>query len=362
MIADRTISGRGDRRGCHGLPCAPAPAGGSVAWAPGGGSSPGRADHRRHAPPPQRDPGRRGATSPAGHHCAAAAAPPRPRPVVRSPHAPVIRDGGSTAGRPAPAGQTATRPPPAPLPPPLAVFSQPDAPAAARGAGHGGLRTLGAPPPGRAMSRAGAGLPRRSGARSAAAGFPGAEGIALARPRAAPAASSQRTGFLWHPPGPGRRGSARRPHPDPSSPPGRRGTTFSAPSEKGPAGGVRLSVLTCAGSINPTGNEALAPRPAPDHLVREAPVGNASTPPRARARRAVPKVPKPGPDSTVRRDRGGGLGALADAGRGYGRVGSGVPTAMRAPTSCPAWAAARSALVAALASCACGSSPPTVPT
>lgn len=72
-------------------------------------------------------------------------------------------------------------------------------------------------------------LPRRSGARSAAAGFPGAEGIALARPRAAPEASSEWTGFLWHPPGPGRRGSAPRPPHRPHSPTGRRPTTFSPP-------------------------------------------------------------------------------------------------------------------------------------
>ncbi len=199
----------------------------------GGGSSPGGADHRRHAPRPRRDPGRRGATSPAGHHGAAAAAPPRPRPAVRSPHAPVIRDGGSTAGSLPPAGQTATRPPPTPLPPPLAVFSQPGAPAAARAAGHGDLRTLGALPPGprHASGRSGV-LPRRSGARSAAAGFPGAEGIALARPLAAPEASSEWTGFLWHPPGPGRRGRSPRPHPDPSSPPGRRPTTFPPPPRR----------------------------------------------------------------------------------------------------------------------------------
>lgn len=225
------------------------------ATALGGGSSSAGADRRRHAPRPRRDPGRRGATAPAGHHGAAAAAPPRPRPAVRSPHAPVMRDGGSTAVCPAPAGQTATRAPPTPLPPPLAVFSQPGAPAAAHAAGHGGLRTLGALPrrPRRARGLSGV-LPRRSGARSAAAGFPGAEGIALARPLAAPSASSEWTGFLWHPPGPGRRGSAPRPRTDPF--PHRAGgrQVLPAPSEKGPAGGT----LFCAPGQLPGGGRLLA--------------------------------------------------------------------------------------------------------
>lgn len=41
------------------------------------------------------------------HRIAAAAAPRPPFPVVRSPHAPVIRDGGGTAPRPAQARQSA---------------------------------------------------------------------------------------------------------------------------------------------------------------------------------------------------------------------------------------------------------------
>lgn len=101
------------------------------------------------------------------------------------------------------------------------------------------LTDPGRPPrrPRHASGRSGV-LPRRSGARSAAAGFPGAEGIALARPCAAPPASSEWTGFLWHPSGPGRRGSAPRPRSDPTPTGPAADDVLPAPSERGPAGGA----------------------------------------------------------------------------------------------------------------------------
>lgn len=76
----------------------------------------------RRAHQPQQDRYRRGATTPAAATSRQQLLPAGPFPVVRSPHAPVIRDGGGTAPDPTQARQSADPAQEATPPPPLAVF------------------------------------------------------------------------------------------------------------------------------------------------------------------------------------------------------------------------------------------------
>lgn len=79
----------------------------------------------RHADQPRRDRYRRGATTSAAATSRQQLLPARPFPVVRSPHALVMRDGGGTASSPTQVRQSAGLAQEATPPLPLAVFWHP---------------------------------------------------------------------------------------------------------------------------------------------------------------------------------------------------------------------------------------------